>query len=292
MKLFGRDAECATLEQIVNSVRSGDSRALVLHGEAGVGKSALLDRLAEQAAQDCRVLRAAGVESEMELAFATLHQLCVPMLGRLDDLPEPQRDALRTAFGISAGPPPDRFLVAMAVLSLLSDVADERPLLLLIDDEQWLDQASADVLALIAGRLKAESVAIVYTARVPSTHLAGLPHLRVTGLATAAALELLDAELTAPLDAQIRGLLVAETRGNPLALLELPRGLTPLELAGGFGLPGAGTFAGGAEESFRRRLEALPEPTRRADRAAARAACRTERSAANGDTAMAIRPHR
>ncbi len=198
----------------------------------------------------------------MELAFATLHQLCAPMLGRLDDLPEPQRDALRTAFGISAGPPPDRFLVAMAVLSLLSDVADERPLLLLIDDEQWLDQASAEVLALIAGRLKAESVAIVYTARVPSTHLAGLPHLPVTGLATADALALLDAELTAPLDAQIRGLLVAETRGNPLALLELPRGLTPLELAGGFGLPGAGTFAGGAEESFRRRLDALPDPTR------------------------------
>jgi len=262
MKLFGRDAECATLEQIVTAVRTGDSRALVLHGEAGVGKSALLDRLAEQAAEDCRVLRASGVESEMELAFATLHQLCAPMLGRLEVLPEPQRDALRTAFGISAGPPPDRFLVAMAVLSLLSDVADERPLLLLIDDEQWLDQASADVLALIAGRLKAESVAIVYTARVPSTHLAGLPHLPVTGLAKDDALALLDAELTAPLDAQIRGLLVAETRGNPLALLELPRGLTPLQLAGGFGLPGAGTFAGGAEESFRRRLEALPEPTR------------------------------
>jgi DNA-binding CsgD family transcriptional regulator len=262
MKLIGRDAECATLEQIVIAVRAGDSRALVLHGEAGIGKSALLDRLSEQAAEDCRVLRAAGVESEMELAFATLHQLCGPMLGRLEDLPDPQRGALRTAFGISAGPPPDPFLVAMAVLSLLSDVADERPLLLLIDDEQWLDHASADVLALIAGRLKAESVAIVYTARVPSAHLAGLPRLPVTGLAKNDALALLDAKLTAPLDAEIRDRIVAETRGNPLALLELPRGLTPLELAGGFGLPGAGTFAGGAEESFRRRLDALPEPTR------------------------------
>ncbi|KAA0079074.1 helix-turn-helix transcriptional regulator [Mycolicibacterium sp. P9-64] len=262
MRLFGRDAECAALAALVDAVRTGESRALLLHGEAGVGKTALLDRLAEQAADDCLVLRAAGVESEMELAFATLHQLCAPMVGRLDDLPRPQRDALRTAFGISTGPPPDRFLVAMAVLSLFSDLADERPLLLLIDDEQWLDQASSDVLALIAGRLKAESVAIVYTARVPSAHLAGLPHLPVTGLATADALELLDAALTAPLDPQIRSRLVAETRGNPLALLELPRGMTPLEMVGGFGLPAAGAFAGGAEESFRRRLDALPESTR------------------------------
>ena len=199
----------------------------------------------------------------MELAFAGLHQLCAPMLDLLDGLPAPQRDALRTAFGISAGPPPDRFLVALAVLSLLSDVADERPLLCLVDDEQWLDQASAQVLAFVARRLVAESVAIVFAARVPSSHLLGLPELVVSGLAKADARALLDRVLTAPLDAQVRDQIVAETHGNPLALVELPRGLTALELAGGFGLPDAGRFAGSIEESFRRRLDALPEQTRR-----------------------------
>jgi DNA-binding CsgD family transcriptional regulator len=250
------------LEQLIQAIRAGQSRALVVHGEAGIGKTALLDDLAAHAS-DCLVVRATGVESEMELAFAALHQLCAPMLESLDILSPPQRDALRTAFGVSAGPPPDRFLVALAVLSLLSDISDERPLLCLVDDEQWLDRASAQVLTFVARRLVAESVAIVFAARVPSSHLAGLPELIVSGLPTADARALLDGVLPAPLDAQVRDQIVAETHGNPLALVELPRGLTPLELAGGFGLPGAGRFAGSIEESFRQRLEVLPEQTRR-----------------------------
>jgi DNA-binding CsgD family transcriptional regulator len=262
LKLIGRGPECSVLKQLIEALRSGQSRALVIHGEAGVGKTALLDYVAGRAS-GCRVARAAGVESEMELAFAGLHQLCGPMLDLLDGLPAPQRDALRTAFGISAGPPPDRFLVALAVLSLLSDVADERPLLCLVDDEQWLDLASAQVLAFVARRLVAESVAIVFAARVPSSDLLGMPELVVSGLAKADARALLDGVLTAPLDAQVRDQIVAETHGNPLALVELPRGLTPLEMAGGFGLPDAGRFTGGVEESFRRRLDGLPEQTQR-----------------------------
>jgi DNA-binding CsgD family transcriptional regulator len=262
VKLIGRGPECRMLEQVIESLGTGQSRTLVIHGEAGVGKSALLDYLAARAS-NCRIVRAVGVESEMELAFAVLHQLCSPMLEFLDGLPPPQRDALRTAFGISAGPPPDRFLVALAVLTLLSDVADDRPLLCLVDDEQWLDLASAQVLAFVARRLLAESVAIVFAARAPSVHVAGLPELVVSGLAKTAARALLDAVLTAPLDAQVRDQIVFETHGNPLALVEVPRGLTALELAGGFGFPRAGRFAGSMEESFRRRLDALPEQTRR-----------------------------
>ena len=262
MKLLGRGPERSVLEQLVQALRAGESRALVIHGEAGVGKTALLDYLAALAS-DCRVARAAGVESEMELAFAGLHQLCAPMLDHLDGLPAPQRDALRTSFGISAGPPPERFMVALAVLSLLSDVADDRPLLCLVDDEQWLDRASAQVLAFVARRLGAESVAIVFAARVLSSQLLGLPELVVSGLANADARALLDTVLTAPLDSEVRDQIVAETHGNPLALVELPRGLTSLELAGGFGLLDAGPFVGTIEESFRRRLDALPEPTRR-----------------------------
>src|ERR1700750_885051 len=216
--------ECTVLEQLVEALLAGQSRALVLHGEAGVGKTALLEFLAAQAS-NCRVVRAVGVESEMELAFAVLHQLCAPMFDLVAGPPPPQREALRTAFGISAGPPPDRFLVALAVLSLLSDAADERPLLCVVDDEQWLDRASAQVLAFVARRLVAESVGVVFAARIPTSHLTGLPHLLVEGLRIADAQALLDAELTAPLDSRVRDLLVAETRGNPLALLEWPRAL-------------------------------------------------------------------
>ena len=241
------------------AVRAGESRALVVHGEAGVGKTALLEYLAGQA-PGCRVARAAGVQSEMELAFAGLHQLCAPMLDRLEALPAPQRDALRTAFGLSAGPAPDRFLVGLAVLSLLSDVAEEQPLVCLVDDEQWLDHASAQVLAFVARRLGAESVGLVFATRDPGGDLAGLPELVVAGLREADARALLDAVLTGPIDARVRDQIVAETRGNPLALLELPRGLTPAELAGGFGLPGAVPLAGSIEESFRRRVGALPRP--------------------------------
>jgi DNA-binding CsgD family transcriptional regulator len=260
--LVGRRDELEVLDRLIEVVREGESRALVVRGEPGVGKTALLDYLVEHAS-DCRVLRAAGVQSEMELAFATLHQLLAPTLEHLERLPVPQRDALRTAFGVSTGPAPDRFLVALAVLSLLSDVAEEQPLICLVDDEQWLDQASAQILTFVARRLGAESVGLVFAARGSSDHLAGVPDLMVEGLPERDARALLDSVLSWPLDDRVRDRILSETRGNPLALLELVRGFTPAELAGGFGLPAALPLAGRIEESFRRRLDALPAETRR-----------------------------
>lgn len=233
----------------------------MIHGEAGVGKSALLDYLTGCASR-CRVVHAAGVQSEMELAFAALHQLCGPMLDHLDRLPGPQRDALQTAFGMTAGTAPDRFLIGLAVLTLLSEIADEQPLICVVDDEQWLDQASAQVLAFVARRLVAESVGLVFAARVPGRDLADLPQLRLGGLADADARTLLDTVLTGPLDVRVRDQIVAETRGNPLALVELPRGRTAHQLAGGFGLPSAVRLSGSIEENFRQRIIAMPEPTR------------------------------
>jgi DNA-binding CsgD family transcriptional regulator len=249
------------LDGLLESVRAGESRTLLVRGEPGVGKSALLDYLVERAS-GCRIERAAGVQSEMELAFAGLHQLCAPMLDHLEQLPIPQRDALRTAFGLSPGSAPDRFLVALAVLSLLSDVAEEQPLICLVDDEQWLDHASAQVLAFVARRLGAESVGLVFAARGPSDELASLPELVVDGLGEREAGELLDSVVAGPLDARVRDRIVAETHGNPLALLELPRGLTPAELAGGFGLPGSAPISGRIEAEFQRRLDALPGDAR------------------------------
>ena len=261
LELRGRGAECEVLERLLGTVRAGESRALVVCGEPGAGKTALLDYLAGQAS-GCRVAAAAGVQSEMELAFAGLHQLCAPMLGRLERLPGPQRDALRTAFGMSAGPVPDRFMVGLAVLGLLSEMAAARPLVCLVDDEQWLDHASAQVLAFAARRLGAEAVGLVFGARVSASDLAGLPELVVAGLREDDARALLCSAPAGPLDEQVRDQFVAETRGNPLALLELPRGLMAAELAGGFGLPGALPLPGRIEESFRRRVEALPDQTR------------------------------
>ena len=260
--LTDRRAECDVLGRLVAAVRAGESRALVVHGEPGVGKTALLEYLAGQAS-GCRVAHAGGVQSEMELAFAVLHQLCAPMLDRLERLPAPQRDALRTAFGLSAGPAPDRFLIGLAALGLLSEMAGERPLVCIVDDEQWLDSASAQVLAFVARRLGAESVGLVFGARVPTGDLAGLPELVIGGLREDDARALLDSALTGPLDALVRDQIVAEAHGNPLALLELPRGWTAAELAGGFGLPGAVPLAGRIEESFRRQLGALPAQPRR-----------------------------
>ena len=260
-ELWGRRRECDVLDRLLDAVRGGAGRALVVRGEPGVGKTALLDYLAEHAS-GCRVARVAGVESEMELAYAGLHQLLTPMLDRLERLPDPQREALRTAFGLSAGPVPDRFLVGLATLSLLAEVAEEHPLLCLVDDEQWLDSASAQVMAFVARRLVAESVGLVFAARVPSDELAGLPELVVEGLREADARALLAAALSGPLDARVRDRIVAEARGNPLALLELPGGVTPAELAGGFALPDAVPLSGRIEESFRRRLDALPADTR------------------------------
>ena len=260
--LTGRRSESEALDELVDAVRAGESRALVVRGEPGVGKTALLEYVAEQAS-GFRVLRAAGVQSEMELAYAGVHQLLGPMLDRLERLPEPQSDALRTAFGLSPGSAPDRFFIGLAVLSLLSDVAEEQPLICLVDDEQWLDRASAEALAFVARRLEAESVGLVFAIRGTGDDLAGLPELVIEGLGEEDARALLDSALTGPLDVRVRDQIVTEAGGNPLALLELPRGVTPAELAGGFALPGAVPLSGRIEESFRRRLDALPAETRR-----------------------------
>lgn len=261
MGVIGRREQCAVLDQLVEDVCSGKSRTLVIHGEPGVGKSALLDFLAERAA-NCWVRRVGGVESEMELAFAGLHQLCGTILEHLEKLPEPQRDALRTVFGITGGPAPDRFLIGLGVLSLLAEAAAHQPLICLIDDQQWLDQASAQVLAFVARRLLAESVGLVFAARVPSRDLADLPELMISGLPDPDARALLETAITGPLDARVRDQIIAETQGNPLALLELPRGRTAEQLAGGFGLPSAPNLSGSIEEDFRQRITALPESTR------------------------------
>jgi DNA-binding CsgD family transcriptional regulator len=260
--LLGRHSESAALDQLVAGVRSGFSRPLVLRGEAGVGKSALLEHLVRRAS-GCRVTRAAGVESEMELAFAGLQLLCTPFTAHLEQLPGPQREALATAFGLRDGGAPDRFLVGLAVLSLLSDAAEEQPLICVVDDAQWLDTASAQALAFVARRLEAESVGLVLAVReVPGERpFDGLPELVVGGLDDADARALLEAVVAGPLDERVRDRIVAETYGNPLALLELPRGRTPAELAGGFGLDGGPALTGRIEERFRQRLEELPPAT-------------------------------
>ena len=258
--LLGRESECAVIDRLLEGARAGRSGALVVRGEPGVGKTALLGYAIDRAS-DLQVVRAVGVESEMPLAFAALHQLCAPVLEHLDRLPVPQRDALATTFGLSAGPVPNRFLVGLAVLGLLSEVAEERPLLCVVDDAQWLDHASAQGLAFVARRLLAESVLVVFAAREPGDELRGLPELVVEGLPRSDARELLRSALPGPLDEAVRDQLVAETRGNPLALLELPRGLTPAQFAGGFGLPGS--LSGRIERSFVRRLAGLPADTRR-----------------------------
>jgi DNA-binding CsgD family transcriptional regulator len=262
--LRGRSSECALLDDVVSTIRRGESRSLVLRGEAGVGKTALLEYLiASASASDLTVVRAVGVESEMELAFASLHQLCGPMLDRLPALPAPQRQALEIVFGLSAGAATDRFLVGLAVLSLLAEVADERPLLCVIDDAQWLDQASALTLAFVARRLLAEPVGIVFAARERGEELQHVSELAVDGLRDGDARALLESAMRVPLDDRVRDRIVAETRGNPLALLELPRGLTATQLAGGFGLLGAQGLAGHIQESFVRRLNRLSDHARR-----------------------------
>ena len=250
------------LDRLVAGARAGRSQALVLRGEAGVGKTALLDELAQRT-PGFRVVRVTGAESEMELAFAGLHQLCAPMLDGLDGLPGPQRDALATAFGLSTGHPPDRFLVGLAALSLLSDAAEQQSLLCLIDDGQWLDRVSAQTLAFVARRLLAERVAMVFAVRDASGNqeLAGLREFVVGGLRDSDARELLDSAVAGRLDKRVRDRIVAETHGNPLALLELPRGLTAAQLAGGFALPDALPLASQIEQSFLRRVQSLPART-------------------------------
>ena len=247
---MARRTEQAALDRLLAEVRAGQSRVLVLRGEAGVGKTALLDYVQERAVE-CRVARAAGAESEMELAFAGLHQLCTPMLSNLAGLPGPQHDALGTVFGLSTGEAPGRLLVGLAVLGLLSEVAEERPLVCLVDDAQWLDQASAQALVFVARRLLAERIALVFAVREPGEEQqwGSLPLLTIEGLSHDDARALLDSVTPGRLDERVRDRIVAETRGNPLALLELPRGLSAAELAGGFGLPGAAPLAGRIERS-------------------------------------------
>ena len=259
--LHGRRSEREALERLLAAVRGGQRRVLVVCGEPGVGKTALLES-AIGSASGFRILRAVGIESEMELAFAALQQLCAPMLDRLDRLPAPQQNALGVAFGLGVGNAPDRFLVGLAVLSLLSEAAEEQPLVCVVDDAQWLDRASAQALVFVARRLLAESVALVLVTREAGDELEGLPKLAVEGLRDGDARALLGSAVRVPLDERVRERLVAETRGNPLALLECP-GVD----AGGAGwrvrVAGRASAVGADRESFGRRLAALPADTRR-----------------------------
>jgi DNA-binding CsgD family transcriptional regulator len=260
--LRGRRWECDTLDRLLVDARTGHSRVLVVRGDAGIGKTALLEYLHGRAA-GYRAARSAGIESEMELAYAGLHQLCAPFLDRFECLPGPQRAALETAFGLNEGEPPDRFLVGLAVLTLLAGIAEEQPLVCLVDDAQWLDRVSAQTVAFVARRLLAEPIALVIAVREPSseTDLSGLPDLTVRGLSDNDARALLLQALHVPLDAAVCDRIIAESRGNPLALLELPRTWPTVDLAGGFGTPDTQPLASRIEEGYARRLHSLPSDT-------------------------------
>ena len=264
-KLFGRIAELQSLERLLGDVKSGQSAVLVVRGEAGIGKTALLRHLVSETS-GFRVARCVGVESEMELPFAGLHQLCGPLLDRLGSLAEPQRRGLSIAFGLDSGDSPDRFLVALAALSLLADASEEQPLLCIVDDAHWLDRASAQVLGFVGRRLLAESIGLLFAARTPTIepdHLAGLPELWLSGLDEQSARALLATVTSGPLDERVRARIIEETRGNPLALLELCRGLGAAELAGGFALPDAGSLPKRIENHYAGRLAGLPRDARR-----------------------------
>jgi DNA-binding CsgD family transcriptional regulator/tetratricopeptide (TPR) repeat protein len=261
--LTGRARECAALDEMLDRVRDGEGAVLVLRGEAGIGKSALMSYCAGRAS-GCRLAHVAGVESELEMPFAGLHQLCRPMLADVDTLPEPQQQALQVAFGLAAGSAPDRFVVGLAVLGLLAEVGAKRPLVCLIDDAQWLDEPSCQVIGFVGRRLLAEAVLLLLAVReTGDARLFGaLPSLTLTGLAQDAARALLAASVSGHLDERVRDRIVAETRGNPLRLLEVPREISSGELAGGFGLPQM-SASGPIEEHYKRRIWALPEPTQR-----------------------------
>jgi len=259
--LLGREREREALDGLLDGVRAARGGVLVIHGEAGVGKTALLE-YAVEAAPEFRIARTVGVEAEMELPFAAAQQLCAPFLDLTDRLPQPQHEALDVAFGLSTGPAPNEFLVGLAVLGLLAEVAEEQPLLCVVDDAHWLDSASARALAFVGRRRLAEKITLVFATRELGEELRGLPDLEVRGLCDGDASALLSSVVPSLLDEQVRGRIVSETRGNPLALLELPRGLTPAQLAGGLGLVAAGALADRIEESFARRLEGLSDDTR------------------------------
>ncbi len=261
-RLRGRDRECETLRRLISDARSGESQVLVLRGEAGAGKTAMLAYAEEQAAE-MRVARVSGVEADMELAFAALHQLCLPLMARIDELPEPQRDALNVAFGRGVGPTPDRFLVGLAVLSLLAASSNDQPLLCIVDDAQWLDQVSVQILGFVARRLVAESVALIFGVRDAVDVLAGLPDLVIGGLSDGDSRELLESVMLGGIDPRIRDRVVAETRGIPLALLEVPRKFSAAELAGGFWNMGGRSSPGHLEEGFARRIQSLPTETQK-----------------------------
>lgn len=253
------------------SLRGGESRSLVIRSEAGLGKSELLEYTADRAqASGCRVVRVLGVESEMELPLAGLQQLCAPLLDGLGALPEPQAVALGVAFGRETGPAPDRFLLGLATLSLLSQAAESQPLLCLVDDAQWLDQASSQVLAFVARRVAAESVGLILAIREPvDERFAAIEDLVVSPLDDADARALFATVAPGPIDVAVRDRIIAEAHGNPLALVELHRGSTALEFGGGAepsgrtGVAGRNGVAARIEEAFRRRVERMPADTRR-----------------------------
>ncbi|PZF86251.1 ATP-binding protein [Jiangella anatolica] len=261
--LFGRHHERAVLDEVLAGLRRGESAVRVIRGEAGIGKSALLDYVAARAS-GVTVTRAQGIEADMELAWASLHQLCAPFLGAIEALPEPQRDALQVAFGMAAGDPPDRFLVGLAVLTLLTRASETRPVLAVVDDAHWLDRVSLQTLEFVARRLLAEAVALVFTVRDHEGEgvLVGLPELRIGGLDKPAAGELLEASVEGRMEPRVRDRLVAETRGNPLALVELSRGRTAAELAYGLDAADPESVSTRVEEDYARRLTSLPEHTR------------------------------
>ncbi len=265
--LFGRQRECEALDDLLTGLRDGGSRVLVVRGEAGIGKSVLLEYAAGQADRVV-VTWARGVEADMELPYASLHQVCAPFLDGIEELPQPQRDALRVAFGTAVGDPPDRFLVGLAVLTLLTRASETRPVLVLVDDAQWLDQVSLQTLEFVARRLLAEPVAMAFAVRDPEGRsvLGGLPALQLKGLEPAAAGELLASAVGGRLEERVRDRFVAEMHGNPLALLEFSRGRSAAELAYGVDAsssPGVqGSVAGRVERDFAGRLGALPAATR------------------------------
>ena len=261
-QLLGREREFQLLDRFLNSARGGHGGVLVVHGEPGVGKTALLE-YAVEGGRGFRIARTFGVEAERELPFAAVQQLCSPFLEHMEHLPQPQHDALGVAFGLSMGPAPNPFLVGLAVLGLLAEAAEEHPLVCVVDDAQWLDSASARTLAFVARRLLAEKIALIIATLEMGDAFAGLPELRVAPLGRRDARALLESVLPARLDERVLERIVAETLGNPLALLELPRGLSPTELAGGFGLPATVRLSASIEESFTRRLASLPYDARR-----------------------------